>query len=68
MNLEIEVREVYGRPLIYPLNDLAHAFAALEKTKTLSPAAIALAKRCGCTIEIKTAANKLAAELKGEAC
>lgn len=38
MRIEIEVREVYGNTLLYPMNDAAKALARIAGTKTISAA------------------------------
>lgn len=36
MKIQLEIREVYGCPMIYPVCDRAKKFAQIAKTKTLS--------------------------------
>ena len=36
MNIIVEIRDVYGQKLIYPVNEAAHNFCKLTNKKTLS--------------------------------
>ncbi len=48
--IEIEVRNVYGVPTIYPVNDQAKLLAKLAGTKTLTNASLALVAQMGFSI------------------
>lgn len=45
LELRIEVREVYGKTLLYPVNDAAMALARIAGTKTLEPRVLKEAKQ-----------------------
>lgn len=47
MRIEVEVRSVYGKPVIYPVNQAAKDAAALVGAKTLQQRHIALLGRLG---------------------
>jgi hypothetical protein len=51
MTLEIQPRTVYGRTLLYPVNELARLFCELLSLKTLSLEHLEIIKKMG--IEIK---------------
>lgn len=51
--LIIEIKNVYGKETIYPVNDAAHVFADLIGTKTLGRMKLALIQGLGYSIEIK---------------
>ena len=53
MQALIEIKQVYGREMIYPANDTAKAFADLAKTKTLSRQDLNIIKSLGFAIEVK---------------
>lgn len=40
MFITVQVKDVYGKPLIYPVCDKAKAFAAIANQKTLSQATL----------------------------
>lgn len=48
--VEIEVRNVYGTPTIYPVNEQAKLLARIAGTKTLTHATLALAEQMGFAI------------------
>ena len=48
--IEVEVRNVYGNKLVYPVNDLAHKFAKLLNTKTFNRATILGLRDMGYTV------------------
>ncbi len=54
MELEIEIKNVYGNLLIYPVNDKAELIAQLVKKKTLSENDIAILKELGYTFKVKS--------------
>lgn len=49
--LQVEVRNVYGKPVVYPSNKTAELFAAIAGTKTLSTAVLANARQLGFDIK-----------------
>jgi hypothetical protein len=49
----VEIRDVYGRPTVYPVCDTARAFAALTGTKTLTPRDLNTIRSLGYTMLIK---------------
>lgn len=51
----VEIKSVYGREVIYPVNTNAELFTALTGTKTLSRDNIAKIKALGFTVEVKAA-------------
>ena len=50
MDITVYSKNVYGRPLIYPANDAAHALAAIAGVKTLSERELNLARELGHTV------------------
>ena len=50
--IRVDVRDVFGRRLIYPVCDDAKTFAALAGTKTLTPEVLDLIKALGFEIEV----------------
>ena len=55
MQVQIEVKKVYGVDKIYPINDAAKIIASIAGTKTLSVANLIDAGRLGLeVVEIKT--------------
>jgi hypothetical protein len=51
--VEIQVKESYGRILIYPLNDTAKLFTRLTGLKTLREEDMAVIKALGFVVEAK---------------
>lgn len=49
-SIEVVVRNVYGRELIYPINEDANIFARIAGTKTLKRDHIELIKALGYTV------------------
>lgn len=49
--LRVRLREVYGRPTVYPVNPQAKLLAQLADTKTLTPHALNIARKMGFTVE-----------------
>lgn len=49
--LQVQVRNNYGAPAIYPANEAARLFADIAGTKTLKPDTLAKAKRLGYRVE-----------------
>lgn len=60
MKIEIEIRNVYGKPTIYPANQAARDLAELVGAKTLQNRHLALAERMGHEI-VEAVQPKLAA-------
>ena len=52
MNIQVEIKNVYGNELIYPICSSAKTFADIANTKTLTFETIQLIKKLGYTIEI----------------
>lgn len=53
MNIQVEQRNVYGSMRFYPINDLAHQFAALMKQKTFDVQNLGDIKRMGVDVDIR---------------
>ena len=49
--IQIRVKDVYGKPTVYPVNIQAHRLAHLVGTKTLTHNALAGAEAMGFTIQ-----------------
>lgn len=47
MKIEVSVRLVYGKPLIYPVNEAAKVLASIAKVKSLSLSDLANARLLG---------------------
>jgi DNA mismatch repair protein MutH len=54
MKLEIEIKNVYGNNLIYPINDTAILITKLTHKKTLSYNDLTILKKLGCVFKIKS--------------
>lgn len=52
MKIQVIVREVYGKPLIYPHCKDAKLFAALVNKLTLSPERLAVIENLGYEVEL----------------
>lgn len=50
----VEIRDVYGKPLIYPINAPAKTFAGISGTKTLSSENLKRIEMLGFCVEHKT--------------
>lgn len=50
MDIMVQVKDVYGKPLIYPVCDKAIAFAAIANQKTLSQATLWQIKALGYSV------------------
>lgn len=50
MRLEVEIRQVYGGPKIYPVNEAARHLAQLAGTETLTGRTLELAQKLGHTV------------------
>ena len=55
MNIQVEQRNVYGSLKFYPVNELAHQFAALMKQKTFDIQNIEDMMKMGIRIEVSVA-------------
>lgn len=51
--LLVRIRNVYGCPTIYPVNDTASAFAKIAGTKTLSHPVLEEAERLGFQVVVE---------------
>lgn len=51
--LLIQVRNVYGTPTIYPINETAQLFARIAGTKTLTHPTLEVAEQLGYTIAVQ---------------
>ena len=49
--LQVQVRNVYGKPVVYPANEAAELIAAIAGTKTISTENLAYARRLGFDIK-----------------
>lgn len=52
MEMIVEVKNVYGNQVIYPINEIAKTFAKLAGTKTLTIAAVELIKTLGYIVRV----------------
>ena len=52
MVVEVEVKNVYGKELIYPVNDVAKKFAQIAGTTTLTLAVFKKIRELGCDVII----------------
>ena len=59
MNIQVEIKNVYGIELIYPICSSAKTFADIANTKTLTFETIQLIKKLGYTIEINLLKREL---------
>lgn len=59
--LEVVVRfdRVYGNVLCYPVSSGAYKIAALARTKTISPAALSIARDLGLPISLAPGSQRL---------
>lgn len=57
----IHIREVYGRPVAYPVNKTAKLFTSLLGTKTLTPQALATISQLGYVVTLTNAYSDLSA-------
>ena len=48
--VEVEVRNVYGVPTVYPVNEQAKLLAEMVGTKTLTHKTLAMAERMGFSV------------------
>lgn len=52
MILQISIKNVYGRSVAYPENDVAQGFAQIAGTKTLTATVLRTAFDMGCTVDV----------------
>ena len=52
MKIQVEMKQVYGNTMIYPVCETAKTFASMLNTKTLTSAAIAHIKKLGYVVEV----------------
>lgn len=53
MRITVEVRDIYGNRVIYPLCEAARLFAQIAGTKTLTQQSIKCIKALGYSIDVK---------------
>ena len=51
-SINVEIKNVYGNDLIYPINEVGIKFACLLKKKTLTKDELKIIKELGFTIEV----------------
>lgn len=54
MGLEVEVKNVYGRNVVYPVCEKSRLLAQLSGNRTLTPEAVAVIKTLGYTFTTTT--------------
>jgi len=54
MDITVQIKNVYGNEMIYPVCDKAKIFAALTGTKTLTREAVAKIKALGYSVSVQT--------------
>lgn len=54
MQIIIQIKNVYGKDMIYPINETAKQFAALIGTKTLTRCAISQIEKMGYSVQYET--------------
>ena len=47
MEIIVEVKDVYGKPLVYPINEEATLFAMISESKTLTPRVLDIIESLG---------------------
>ena len=52
--LTVKLKESYGRPLWYPVDENAHAFLAIQGGKTLSDRTLRIVEKMGFDIQVET--------------
>lgn len=57
MEIKVTVRNVYGKPVVYPYCEKAKIFAEIAGTKTLSTGIIRAIKRLGYTVTLDADAS-----------
>jgi hypothetical protein len=55
MTIQVTIRTVYGKDLIYPVDDKARLFVSLVGQKTLTPKHLELIKALGFEVELLNA-------------
>ena len=51
--LVVDIRNVYGNELVYPINETAKSFCQLTKSKTLNSSTIDIIKSMGYSIKVQ---------------
>lgn len=64
MECVVHIREVYGRPTVYPVNETAKLLAQLAGTKTFTPQALATVAKLGYNVTLSSAYADLQAALE----
>ena len=59
MNIQVQIKNVYGNELIYPICSNAKTFADIANSKSLTFETIQLIKKFGYTIEINLLKREL---------
>jgi len=54
MELEVQIKNNYGREMVYPICEKSRLLAQLSGNRTLTPEAIAVIKRLGYTFKTTT--------------
>jgi hypothetical protein len=54
MEITVRVKNVYGKQLVYPVNDNAQLLCALTGAKTFTSEALAVIKQLGYTVTVET--------------
>ena len=52
--LTVKLKESYGRPLWYPVDENAHAILAIQGGKTLSDRTLRIVEKMGFDIQVET--------------
>ncbi len=50
--ITVEIKQVYGRQLIYPICDNAQSFALLTNTRTFTPGHVAVIRKLGFDVKV----------------
>lgn len=58
MQIQVSIKKVYGKELVYPICDKALLFTQLAGTSTLTPPIISIIKKLGFTLNIQQQENK----------
>lgn len=59
MSIQVQIKQVYGNELIYPICEKAKLFAKIKRQQTLTPSDISIIKELGYEIEVIQAVTKL---------
>lgn len=63
MECVINIKDVYGKPTVYPVNETAKLLADLAGTKTLTPQALAIIAKLGYDVNLSSRYADLQAAL-----